>query len=193
MKHYIYFMFIQLIFKINSDFVESANVNILSTSPIGPFKMVFKRIYSCNPTKNNKIQHNFYLSHRDNTTFVLGNTTSDIPLDDTLSLEIKLANKDSFGNWNENAFMHKSPNACSALKKLYGIAWNKIILSLGFKTTNCPILPGFYLSPGLDTSVLKDTNLPKAFLYGTYKSYIYYTRQNEIFGCVAIVLELKRP
>jgi len=52
----------------------------------GPYKLVIKQLYSCNPTNNNKIQYNWYLSHKDNTTFVLGNSTNIIPFDDTLSV-----------------------------------------------------------------------------------------------------------
>ncbi|CAH1720398.1 unnamed protein product [Aphis gossypii] len=192
MKHYIYFMFIQLIFKINSDFVKSASVNILSTSPIGPYKIVMKQLYSCNPTKNNKIQHNWYLSHRDNTTFILGNTTGDIPFDDTLSFEVKMALRDSHGRWQENSFMQKWTKACTFIKYIAGKAWPEISFGLGFNTTKCPIPANFYYAPGMDISIIKKTNVPKSFLYGTYKLNVYYTRQNEIYGCQNYILEVKR-
>jgi len=54
-------------------------------------------------------------------------------------------------------------------------------------------LQGFYLAPGIDTSILKDSNLPKTFLYGTYKVYLYVTQKNEIVGGQVVIVEVKRP
>jgi hypothetical protein len=54
-------------------------------------------------------------------------------------------------------------------------------------------LQGFYIASGVDTSILKDSNLPKTFLYGTYKLYMYYMQQNEIICGQVIIAELKRP
>ncbi|CAH1720396.1 unnamed protein product [Aphis gossypii] len=141
MKHYIYFMFIQLIFKINSDFVKSASVNILSTSPI---------------------------------------------------FEVKMALRDSHGRWQENSFMQKWTKACTFIKYIAGKAWPEISFGLGFNTTKCPIPANFYYAPGMDISIIKKTNVPKSFLYGTYKLNVYYTRQNEIYGCQNYILEVKR-
>ncbi|CAH1720400.1 unnamed protein product [Aphis gossypii] len=191
MKH-IFLMFIQLIFTINLESAKSNSANIFSTSPIGPYKLVMKQLYSCNPTKNNKIQHNWYLSHRDNTTFILGNTTGDIPFDDTLSFEVKMALRDSHGRWQENSFMQKWTKACTFIKYIAGKAWPEISFGLGFNTTKCPIPANFYDAPGMDISIIKNTNVPKSFLYGTYKFNVYYTRQNEIYGCQICILEIKR-
>jgi hypothetical protein len=46
--------------------------------------MAIKQTYIANPAKINKIQYNIYLSHKDNKTIIFGNTTMNIPLDDTL-------------------------------------------------------------------------------------------------------------
>jgi len=57
---------------------------LIHISVQGPFDLVFKQLYNCNPTKNNKIQHNMYIGHRGNSSWLLGNSTLEIPLDDTL-------------------------------------------------------------------------------------------------------------
>jgi hypothetical protein len=54
-------------------------------------------------------------------------------------------------------------------------------------------LQGIYIASGVDTSILKNSNLPKTFLYGTYKVYIYFSQQNEIIGGQVVIVELKRP
>jgi len=56
-------------------------------------------------------------------------------------LEIKLALKDSFGRWRENAFVLKSPKACSTLKQLMGNIWTAYKHGNGLKNTDCPIPP----------------------------------------------------
>ncbi|XP_060847262.1 uncharacterized protein LOC132926864 [Rhopalosiphum padi] len=193
MKNYICFMFIQLTFTVNLESAKSPDVKIYSTSPIGPYHVVFKDIYSCNPMKNSKIQISWYLSHKGNKTIILGNSTGVIPFDDTLFLDIKLALKDAFGKWRENSFMQKWPRACSTFKQIMGNAWPVFSKALGLINTNCPIPPGFYTASGVDTSIFKNSNLPKTFLYGTYKFYIYFSRKNEIFACQVFILELKRP
>jgi len=52
-----------------------------------------------------------------------------------------MAEKDSFGRWKENAYMQKSPNACSSLKTLMGKSWTPFLSGVGIQDTNCPILP----------------------------------------------------
>ena len=54
---------------------------------------------------------------------------------------MKMALKDANGIWKENAFTHKTPNACSSFKKAMGNMWTPFIYGIGFKKTDCPILP----------------------------------------------------
>ncbi|KAF0747426.1 Uncharacterized protein FWK35_00028452 [Aphis craccivora] len=104
-----------------------------------------------------------------------------------------MAEKDSFGRWKENAYMQKSPNACSSLKTLMGKSWTPFLSGVGIQDTNCPILPGIYIAPGFDlVLILKESNIPKIFAYGTYKINMWYTKKNEMFGCQSIVIEVKR-
>ncbi|XP_060871084.1 uncharacterized protein LOC132945377 [Metopolophium dirhodum] len=191
MKQNILFFFIQLLH--TTRLGSSDNSKQLLSSPVGPYHLVVKQIYNCNPTKNNLIQHNLYVSHKGNSTLLLGNSTLEVPIDDTFFLEFKMAIKTSPGNWKENVFSHKVPNACSSAKKLMGKAWTGFINSLGSQITECPIPAGIYIAPGLNTSFVKDTNLPKTFIYGTYKLYMYYSRKNEKFGCQLFIIELNRP
>ncbi|XP_022161683.1 uncharacterized protein LOC111027582 [Myzus persicae] len=185
------FMFVQLLMTICSGW--SANSNPLLSSPIGPYRVVFKQVYICNPKQNNKIQHYLYLSHKANSTWIFGNTTLEIPLDDTFFLEMSMSVKDSFGNWKENVFMHKVSKACSSFKKLMGNTWKLFLHGNGIQNTECPILPGVYKSPGFDLSLFDKSNFPKSFFYGTYKFRMFYSKSNEIFGCQVYIIELKRP
>jgi len=57
---------------------------------------------------------------------------------------MKLAFKDSLGQWKENQFVYKSPKACSTLKEIFGNAWTAFTLGVGFPSTNCPIYPVKY-------------------------------------------------
>lgn len=52
---------------------------------------------------------------------------------------------------------------------------------------------GIYIAPGFDlVLILKESNIPKIFAYGTYKINMWYTKKNEMFGCQSIVIEVKR-
>ncbi|CAI6344630.1 unnamed protein product [Macrosiphum euphorbiae] len=184
-------MLIQLIFTVGLG--SSANSKPLLSSPIGPYKFLVKQVFNCNPTQDNKIQHNYYISHRANSKMLLGNTTIDVLFDDTFFLEMNMALKDSFGKWKENVFMHTTPNACSSIKKLIGNAANAFMHGFGLKNLNCPIPPGVYIGNGINESELKETNVPKTFFYGTYKFHVQYSRNNEKFGCQVYIIEFKRP
>ncbi|XP_026808080.1 uncharacterized protein LOC113550424 [Rhopalosiphum maidis] len=190
MKHHIFFMFVQVIF--TASLGSSVNINLFKNSSIGPYELEFQQAYNCNPKKHNKIQHNMYVSKRGNKIMLFGNSTLEAPFDDTLFLEMKIAEKDSFGRWKENTYMQKIPNACSSMKKLLGNSWTAFMNGAGSQNTICPILPGIYISPGLDPLLFKESNLPKSFFYGTYKVNVYYTKNNQIFGCQAFIIEVKR-
>ncbi|XP_029342811.1 uncharacterized protein LOC107884569 [Acyrthosiphon pisum] len=134
-----------------------------------------------------------YVRHKGNSTLILGNSTLEIPIDDTLFLEFNMALKDSFGKWKENVFMHTTPNACSSAKKLTGNVANAFAHGVGLKNFNCPVPAGVYIANGLNASILKETNIPKTFFYGTYKFHVQYSRKNEKFGCQVYIVEFKRP
>jgi len=42
-----------------------------------------KSMQNCNPKNNNNIQHNMFASFKDNKTMFYGNSTLEIPFDDT--------------------------------------------------------------------------------------------------------------
>ncbi|KAL4111984.1 hypothetical protein QTP88_015837 [Uroleucon formosanum] len=95
-------------------------------------------------------------------TEIRGNTTSSVPLDDTLFLEANFALSDGHGNWNENTYIQKTPKACSAYRNLMGVEWTRVMNGLGIKNATCPVPSGIYIAPGLDTSIFtKNTNIPK--------------------------------
>eukprot|EP00102_Acyrthosiphon_pisum_P012653 XP_008181911.2 PREDICTED: uncharacterized protein LOC100572166 isoform X3 [Acyrthosiphon pisum] len=159
-------------------YIGSRNLNILSVLPLGPYKLNFKQVRSCDSSKSYKIQHNFYLSFNQisNATEIRGTTISIVPFDDTLFMEANVALRDKDGNWKDNTYMHKSPKACSSFRNLMGAEWTTVINGLGIKNATCPIPPGNYTGTGVDTSLFSNTNLPKTFVYGTYRLRYYYTR-----------------
>ncbi|KAL5232687.1 hypothetical protein ACI65C_000097 [Semiaphis heraclei] len=110
--------------------------------PIGEYRIKFLGILRC--SSNNKIQFNYYLSKTStNTTEFKGNITYLEPFDDSLSIELNLAVKDSIGGWKDNAHIFKSPKACSSMKNYLGNSWNSIMEHLGFHNASCPIpVPG---------------------------------------------------
>ncbi|XP_015369654.1 PREDICTED: uncharacterized protein LOC107165777 [Diuraphis noxia] len=174
--------------------IGSRNFNIFSSLPFGPFKIIFKDIQICNASKEYKIQNNFYLGQnpKSNVTEIKGNITVTIPFDDSLFLEGNFARRSADGIWKENTFIHKMPKACSTLRYLMGEEWSRMMYDLGIQNATCPVPPGVYIFPGLDTSIFnKNTNFPKTFIYGTYKLRYFYSRKNEVYGCNIYVVEIK--
>ncbi|CAI6348858.1 unnamed protein product [Macrosiphum euphorbiae] len=173
----------------------SRNLNIFSALPLGPYKVNFKQVRICDPSKFYKIQHNFYLSYNQisNSTEIRGTTISIIPFDDTMFMEANVASRGADGNWKDNTYMHKSPKACSTFRNIMGAEWTTVMTDLGIKNATCPIPPGNYTAIGVDTSLFLNTNLPKTFVYGTYRLRYYHTRNNEVYSCVLYVFEIKPP
>eukprot|EP00102_Acyrthosiphon_pisum_P020686 XP_016657896.1 PREDICTED: uncharacterized protein LOC100572166 isoform X2 [Acyrthosiphon pisum] len=169
------------------------SINILPALPFGQYNLIFKHIRSCAISQDNEVQYNLYLSHnpKSNATEVKGNITTSIQLDDTLFLELNFAMKDADGHWKENTYIHKSPNACSSFRNLMGTEWTKIMNGLGVKKATCPIPPGIYTTPGLDTSIFLNINRPKTFIYETYKIRFFFSRFKGVYGCTIFVIEFK--
>ncbi|XP_026806885.1 uncharacterized protein LOC113549676 [Rhopalosiphum maidis] len=174
--------------------IESNAFNIFTKLPLGPYKLIFKHIGKCNDSsQNNKIQHHLYLSQnpKSNVTEIKGYTNSSVPFDDTLFLEVTFSFKDADGSWKDNTLYHKSPKGCSSFKYLLGASWTAIMEGLGIKNVTCPISPGIYTATGVDTSLLSNANLPKTFVYGTYKIQQYYTLKREVYSCIILIVEFK--
>ncbi|XP_025198741.1 uncharacterized protein LOC112597045 [Melanaphis sacchari] len=163
--------------------------------PFGKYRLNFLAITRCDIVQtNNKIKYELYLSKKSaNTTEIKGNVTNYVPFDDTLDLEFNLAVKDSIGGWKENAFVYKTPKACSSLKKFLGRAWTPVMASSGTYNATCPFAVGYYPVVGADTSVFMDSNFPKSFFYGTYKFRVIYSKKNEVYNCFTLIVEIKRP
>uniref|UniRef100_A0A2S2PQ48 MD-2-related lipid-recognition domain-containing protein n=1 Tax=Schizaphis graminum TaxID=13262 RepID=A0A2S2PQ48_SCHGA len=129
---------------VNSDIGKRLSLPQL---PFGIYRLNFLGVTRCDssiPT-NNKLKYELYLSKKSaNTTEIKGVVTNSVPLDDSLDLEFKLAVKDSIGGWKENAFIYKTPKACSSLKKILGPAWNPVLDSAGAYNATCPIAVTFY-------------------------------------------------
>jgi len=52
---------------------------------------------------------------------------------------------------------------------------------------------GTFISTGVNTSLFEKGNWPKIFFYGHYKFRFYYSKNNEIYGCIIFVIHIKRP
>uniref|UniRef100_A0A2S2NQB8 MD-2-related lipid-recognition domain-containing protein n=1 Tax=Schizaphis graminum TaxID=13262 RepID=A0A2S2NQB8_SCHGA len=106
-------------------------------------------------------------------------------------MEATFSFKDAGGNWKDNTLYHKSPKGCSSFKHLMGTSWTAIMNGLGMENVTCPIPPGIYTATGMDTSLLSNTNIPKTFVYGTYKIRLYYTIKKEVYSCNILIIEFK--
>ncbi|XP_026813979.1 uncharacterized protein LOC113554366 [Rhopalosiphum maidis] len=181
-------------------FVTLVNSNIskrlsLPQLPFGMYRLNFLGVMRCDsfPT-NNKLKYELYLSKKSaNTTEIKGIVTNLIPLDDSIDLEFNLAVKDSIGGWKDNAFLYKTPKACSSLKKFLGPAWTPIMDSAGLYNATCPLPAGVYKVSGIDTGIFMTSGFPKSFFYGTYRFRLFYSKKNEVYGCFIIIIEIKRP
>lgn len=53
---------------------------------------------------------------------------------------------------------------------------------------------GFFKVTGIDINLFHTANFPKKFFYGTYRFRFYYIpKNNEVYGCLIIIIELKQP
>ncbi|CAH1714090.1 unnamed protein product [Aphis gossypii] len=104
-----------------------------------------------------------------------------------------MAGKDSIGGWKDNAMVFQKLKACSSLKQFLGAVWTQIMDSVGIYNATCPIPMGFYKLSGLDTAVFASANFSKKYFYGSYKFRFSFTKNNEVYGCFVIVVELRRP
>ncbi|KAF0767852.1 Uncharacterized protein FWK35_00025647 [Aphis craccivora] len=53
----------------------------------------------------------------------------------------------------------------------------------GIYNATCPIPRGVYKLSGLDTAIFSSANFPKTFFFGSYKFRLFYTKNNEVYGC----------
>ncbi|KAF0766097.1 Uncharacterized protein FWK35_00005067 [Aphis craccivora] len=181
-----------MIILVNSEKYKSL---FLPNLPFGEYRIHYLGLTRCISIQSRDgILFNLYLSKTSvNTTEVKGNITNYVEIDDFLNLEINMAVKDSIGGWKDNAFVFKEPKACSSLKKLLGKAWTQIMDGGGFYNATCPIPRGFYKVSGVDTAVFSSINFSKTFFYGSYKFRFFFTKNNEVYGCFVLVIELRRP
>ncbi|XP_027849169.2 uncharacterized protein LOC114128784 [Aphis gossypii] len=191
MKTFLLINLIVCVIFVNSDKGKPLSLPQL---PYGIYRLKFLGILRCESIKSNdKIKYDVHVSKKSaNTTEVVGTVTNSIPFDDSLNLELNMAVKDSIGGWKENAFLYKSPKACSTLMKFLGPAWTVLVDSAGHRNGTCPFPKGFYKLANIDTDTFMNTNFPKSFFYGTYKFRVTYTKNNEVYTCFIIVLEVKR-
>ncbi|XP_060871264.1 uncharacterized protein LOC132945508 [Metopolophium dirhodum] len=163
--------------------------------PMGEYKLVYNKLYHCEPKKNNPIQLNWFISKKTSSiTELKGNLTFMRPLDDTLILDINFASWGSTGGWIPNSNIIKSKKAFSSVKYLFGNGW--IILAKGFNMTSdsCPVPVGTYITSGVDFKKLEDNNFPKVYFYGKYKISISFKNvENEVVGCTVAEVNLIRP
>ncbi|XP_022174004.1 uncharacterized protein LOC111036317 [Myzus persicae] len=188
-------LLINLIVFISAVHSDRSKPLFLPQLPVGQYRLNFLGITRCVSVRSNeKIQFNWYLSKKSaNTTEIKGNVTNFIPTDDSLNLEFNMSIKDSIGGWKDNAYLYKAPKACSALKVVLGDAWTPLMDGLGIYNATCPLPVGYFIASGADTNLFHSANFPKTFYYGTYRFRFFYTKNNEVYGCFIIVIELKRP
>ncbi|CAH1731478.1 unnamed protein product [Aphis gossypii] len=173
--------------------LSNSKSNYMPNLPLGEYRIVFEKIYSCEST--NLFQINVYFNKKTlSITELKGNFTNTIPFDDTFTLDANTASWDSIGGWKPNSVVYITKNACSNLKKVLGNVWNTLFKSFNVSNTSCPIPVGTYISTGVDLKELEDLNIPKEYFYGKYKLTAKIKNvKNEVLGCVVIEHSLVRP
>ncbi|KAE9528751.1 hypothetical protein AGLY_012326 [Aphis glycines] len=136
----------------------------------GEYRVIFDRVYPCEPTKNHSIKCNLYFSKKTSSiTELKGNITSMIPLDDTLTLDVNVASWSLTGGWKPNSIVYITKNACTNMKNVLGNVWYSLIKAFNGPITSCPLPAGTYITSGVDLKELEDYNAPKVYFYGKYK------------------------
>lgn len=50
------------------------------------------------------------------------------------------------------------------------------------------------MATGMDTALFLKSSLPKTFFYGTYQFRLsYISKKKEVYACIILVVEIKRP
>ncbi|XP_022170331.1 uncharacterized protein LOC111033738 [Myzus persicae] len=162
------------------------------TPLIGEYRAEFKNMYNCNPTKENKINTNYYLNKMsDGSMEVKGNISLSIPFDDNLSVGANAATRGADGNWKNNAYIFHAERGYTTTKNFFS---NIDTSGLGFNLKS-PIPVGVHIATGFNASDLENINyIPKKFAYGSYKIRVFLTdKKNQHFGCLETIVQLKPP
>ncbi|XP_022164131.1 uncharacterized protein LOC111029439 [Myzus persicae] len=163
--------------------------------PFGEYRVVFEKMYPCEPNGNHPFQFNIYFDKKTfNETEVKGNVTVMRPFDDNFTFDLNWSSWGSTGGWIPNSNIYITKKACSTLKNLNGNLWFLAIKALNIKSPNCPIPVGTYVSSGLDLKILENHNFPKIYFYGKYKMiFKVKNEENKIYGCECLEIQLIRP
>ncbi|XP_015372404.1 PREDICTED: uncharacterized protein LOC107167743 [Diuraphis noxia] len=188
-------MIIQMFVVIGFFSLSQSKYSFMPNLPVGEYRVVFEKLYPCEPTKNYSIQLNIYFSKKTSSlTEMKGNITSLIDLDDTLTLDINVASWGSIGGWKPNSMVYITKKACSAFKNVGGNAWFSFLKGFNIPTNNCPLPAGTYSSSGIDSKKFEDHNFPKVYFYGKYKMvYNVKNTKNMVVFCEVVEYTLIRP
>ncbi|XP_025416006.1 uncharacterized protein LOC112687491 [Sipha flava] len=191
---YFYFVILKLVFLVN---FGANGQPLFPNLPTGEHRVYFKAIIKCKNSENSDFQFNWKLTKTSiNTTELMGNVTLKTLFDDSHTLLINLAVKDSIGGWKDNYIQHKAPKACTTMKGFLGSGWSLLINGHNLNNTNCPIPKGVYqLTKSFDlTTIISMSHFPKVFFYGTYKMrFSFNDKFDKESGCIVFVIEVKRP
>ncbi|XP_022180187.1 uncharacterized protein LOC111040561 [Myzus persicae] len=163
--------------------------------PLGEYRTVFEKIYSCETAANLSIKFNVHVNKKTlSVTELKGNLTYLIPLDDTLSLDINVASWGLTGGWKPNSLVYLAKDACSNTKKILGNSWNSILKSFNVGPVSCPVAAGTYVTSGFNLKELEDHNFPKVYFYGKYKMFLKLkNNEQKLLSCTVVELSLIRP
>ncbi|XP_060870801.1 uncharacterized protein LOC132945157 [Metopolophium dirhodum] len=164
--------------------------------PMGEYRVVFDKLYSCEPTENHSIQFYIYFSKKSLSIVELkGNVTTLIPFGDNIIGDVNIASWGSTGGWKPNSIIHVTKKACSTLKTVVGNAWVTFQKAFHVPTDTCPIPKGTYISSGMDMNkLIEGHNFPKVYFYGKYKATFKFKNvENQLLGCGVLEFSLIRP
>ncbi|XP_050431367.1 uncharacterized protein LOC126839941 [Adelges cooleyi] len=163
--------------------------------PVGPYRIKFKAVFICDEKVDYLIRLNIH-QHKVSQTRVemRGNISLKIPFDDSLNLNFNMAVLSKIGGWIDHAFDYSAQHACTTLKTFLGPSWSTYMRSWNMSATQqCPLDKGEYIMR-YDLSDVNNYHIPKEFIYGTYKTRLYYTDKNGmIVGCTILVVDIVRP
>ncbi|XP_014286806.1 uncharacterized protein [Halyomorpha halys] len=154
----------------------------------GPFRIVVQQIGQCDDTGTHQIYMSSTRINKVSRTkyFYSTNVTTDVIIDDNLTVELDLAN---FGNggYNPHFMTLEFPTFCTSMKEMIPVFFKAIMDSVH---SDCPIQPGTYEVNNLDMDDLKVAPVVPNFPYGKYRADYTGKINGTLVGCIRYYVDV---
>ncbi|XP_065216067.1 uncharacterized protein LOC135842504 [Planococcus citri] len=133
-----------------------------------------------------------HLTRKNKKPELYGNLTLAVPFDDTTPMKVNFAILGMNSAWIPNFYSMTFLRGCSdGYLAMFNEGWVNYMLSFGISPA-CPVPKGFHRTRGYDPdNFLKNSMLPKQFVYGRYKMEMeYYTKRNTLMGCSYLTIDV---